>query len=261
MRSRSRSRSREDSRSASPRSDRMVTLEEAHDDDDMRGNEEDNVHKDSDGGKAGSKDSHRKRRRSSGGSSKRSKSRSKSRSRSPEKSRKKSRSRSRSPRRSRRSRTRSRSRSYSPRRGGGGGADWSFEDQSSDEGFRLHVADLDSQATKRDLEKLFGKHGPLKEIWMARSVPCFAFVVFRYREDAEEAQRKTDGIEVCGRRIRVTIARPRTRGRGRRGFDPGMRCYQCGERGHFSRDCPDSKWGYKRPPSPRRSRDDRRSRY
>lgn len=245
----------------------MVTLEEAHDDDDMRGNEEDNVHKDSDGGKAASKDSHRKRRRSSGGSSKRSKSRSKSRSRSPEK-RKKSRSRSRSPRRSRRSRTRSRSRSYSPRHrgggGGGGGADWSFDDQNSEEGYRLHVADLDSQASKRDLEKLFGKHGPLKEIWMARSVPCFAFVVFRYREDAEEAQRKTDGIEVCSRRIRVTIARPRTRGRGRRGFDPGMRCYQCGERGHFSRDCPDSKWGYKRPPSPRRSgggRDDRRSRY
>lgn len=267
MRSRSRSRSGEDSRSVSPRSDRMVTLEEAHDDDDMRGNEEDNVHKDSDGGKAASKDSHRKRRRSSGGSSKRSKSRSKSRSRSPEK-RKKSRSRSRSPRRSRRSRTRSRSRSYSPRHrgggGGGGGADWSFDDQNSEEGYRLHVADLDSQASKRDLEKLFGKHGPLKEIWMARSVPCFAFVVFRYREDAEEAQRKTDGIEVCSRRIRVTIARPRTRGRGRRGFDPGMRCYQCGERGHFSRDCPDSKWGYKRPPSPRRSgggRDDRRSRY
>lgn len=94
---------------------------------------------------------------------------------------------------------------------------------------------------------------------MARSVPCFAFVVFRYREDAEEAQRKADGSEVVGRRIRVTCARPRTRGRGRRGFDPGMRCYQCGERGHFSRDCPDSKWGYKRPPSPRRgSRDDRR---
>ena len=32
-------------------------------------------------------------------------------------------------------------------------------------------------------------------------------------------------------------------------IDPG--CSQCGERGHFSRDCPDTKYGYKRPPSPR----------
>jgi len=263
----SRSRSREDSRS--PRPDRMVTMDEAGNDDEdnkMRGGE-DSGHKDrdSDGGKGNDHgDSRRKRRRSSGssrGGTRRSRSRSRSRDR--------KRSRSRSPaRRSRRSRSRdsrsrSRSRSGSPRRGGGGGgSDWSFDDHNADDGYRLHVADLDSNAGKRDLEKLFGKYGPLKEIWMARSVPCFAFVVFRYREDAEEAQRKADGSEVCGRRIRVTVARPRTRGRGRRGFDPGMRCYQCGERGHFSRDCPDSKWGYKRPPSPRRSRDEgRRSRF
>ena len=136
-----------------------------------------------------------------------------------------------------------------------------------DDGYRLHVADLDVNASKRDLERLFGKYGPLKEIWMARSVPCFAFVVYRYKEDAEEAHRVVDGMDVCGRRVRVTFARPRTKGRGRRGFDPNMRCYQCGDRGHFSRDCPDTKYGYKRPPSPRRGssgrdyRDDRRSRY
>ena len=133
-----------------------------------------------------------------------------------------------------------------------------------DDGYRLHVADLDVNASKRDLERLFGKYGPLKEIWMARSVPCFAFVVYRYKEDAEEAHRVVDGVDICGRRVRVTFARPRTKGRGRRGFDPNMRCYQCGDRGHFSRDCPDTKYGYKRPPSPRRGssgRDDRRSRY
>jgi len=272
-RSRSRSRSRDqDSRSPSPSrrdSERMVTLDQANDEEDeMKTKDEEGSNKDEDLGKG-------TKRRGRSRSDSRSKSRSRSRSRKRSRSRSNSPARNRRPRRSSRSRSRSRSRSYSPRRGGGGGGgggrDWTFEDQtSSDDGYRLHVADLDSQATKRDLEKLFGKYGPLKEIWMARSVPCFAFCVYRYREDAEEAQRKSDGSEVCGRRIRVTIARPRTRGRGRRGFDPGMRCYQCGERGHFSRDCPDSKWGYKRPPSPRRNRDggrdhggrdDRRSRY
>ena len=277
------SRSRSRSASRSPRPDRMVTMDETGNDDDTNmdnkaptDSKADRAGGDSDGGK-GNKDrdgdSRRKRRHSSGSSRGADRGRSRSRSRSRDRKRSKSKSRSRSPRRDRRrSRSRdSRSRSGSPRRGrgGDGGNDWSFDDHNSDDGYRLHVADLDSNAGKRDLEKLFGKYGPLKEIWMARSVPCFAFVVFRYREDAEESQRKADGSEVCGRRIRVTVARPRTRGRGRRGFDPGMRCYQCGERGHFSRDCPDSKWGYKRPPSPRRSggrdsrdsRDDRRSRF
>jgi len=232
--------------------DRMVTMDETREDDGDRAGD--------DGDHSVGKD--RKRRYSSGKDSSRgrgSRSKSKSRSRSP--TEKRSRSRSRSPRRYRRSysRSRSRSRSRSPRRGGDRDRDRGFEDTRDDDGYRLHVADLDSQANKRDLEKLFGKYGPLREIWMARSVPCFAFVVFRHREDAEEAQRKVDGAEVCSRRIRVTIAKPRTRGRGRRGFDPGMRCYQCGERGHFSRDCSDTKFGYRRPPSPRRGgRDDRR---
>jgi len=163
-------------------------------------------------------------------------------------------------------RPRRRSRSSSSGRGGGGGrgrrgGSEDFDRGNDEDGYRLHVADLDSNAHKSDLERCFGKFGPLKEIWMARSTPCFAFVVFRYRADSDVAINETDGTELCGRRIRVTPARPRTRGLGRRGFDPNMRCYQCGDRGHFSRDCPDSKWGYKRPPSPRHRGYSRSDRY
>ena len=132
--------------------DRMVTMDETREDDVDRG--------DDDAENAGKE---RKRRYSSdNGSSRggRSRSKSKSRSRSPDEKRR--RSRSRSPRR----RSYSRSRSRSPRRGGGGRfEDRRFDDRNSDDGFRLHVADLDSQASKRDLEKLFGKYGPLREIW------------------------------------------------------------------------------------------------
>ena len=107
----------------------------------------------------------------------------------------------------------SRSRSGSSRRGrdvdyqGEEVTKWSFDNRNSEDGYRLHVADLDSNAAKRDLEKLFGRYGPMKEIWMAQ---CFAFVVFQYQEDAEEAQHKTDGAKVCGRQVKVTVARPRT---------------------------------------------------
>ena len=162
--------------------------------------------------------------------------RTRSRSGSPDsRSRARTRSRTGSPR----SRSRSRSyrrRSRSPRRysrSPGRRSSRSRTPSPDLDGNRLHVADLDSNASKRDLEECFMKFGPLIEIWMARSFPCFAFVVFKRKEDAYEACRAADGQDICGRRVRVTMAKPRTRGRGRRGFDPSMRCYQCGQRGHF----------------------------
>lgn len=31
------------------------------------------------------------------------------------------------------------------------------------------------------------------EVWLARNPPCFAFIVYRHREDAELAARELDG--------------------------------------------------------------------
>ncbi|EEB18784.1 RNA-binding protein, putative [Pediculus humanus corporis] len=118
---------------------------------------------------------------------------------------------------------------------------------SVDENCRLHVADLGQGVSKGELTRVFEKYGPLKEVWVASSPPCFAFVVFENREDAEEAIQGVDNTSVGGNRVRVSVARPRTRGRGLKSYDPNQRCYTCGERGHFSRDCNDTKYGYKRP--------------
>ncbi|KAG1686472.1 Serine/arginine-rich splicing factor 7 [Nymphon striatum] len=122
---------------------------------------------------------------------------------------------------------------------------------SEEDDSRLHIADLGTgiDCSKREIERVFEKYGKLREVWLARNPPCFAFVVYDSKDDADEALRHLDGTMLCGGRIRVTIARPRTRGRGRNGWDPNMRCYQCGEKGHFSRDCVDTKYGYRRPPT------------
>jgi len=139
-----------------------------------------------------------------------------------------------------RSRSRSgdrRSRSRSRRRNSG-----RHRSNSGDEemGTRLHVSDIPVSVDNIELEKTFEKFGPLIEVWKTNSVPCFAFVVFVNKDDAEDAIRSLNGQHVFGNRVRVTLALPRARERQRRSggmFNSDARCYQCGQAGHFSRSC------------------------
>ena len=85
-----------------------------------------------------------------------------------------------------RSRTRSRTRSPRRRRS-------YSRSPSPEEGYRLHVSDLGVDCSKHEIEKRFEKFGKLNEVWLARNPPCFAFVVFRSRDDAEDAVRELDG--------------------------------------------------------------------
>lgn len=111
------------------------------------------------------------------------------------------------------------------------------------DGYRLHIADIGDDVRRSDLEKVFSPYGSLKEVWMTNSTPCFGFAVFKDKKAAAAALKGTDGVEVNGSRIRVTYARPRTRGSGRRFYNTNMRCYQCGYSGHFYRDCPEINGG------------------
>ena len=47
------------------------------------------------------------------------------------------------------------------------------------------ILDLDQECRKADLERVFMKYGPLKEIWLASYAPFYAFVVYRNRLDAQ----------------------------------------------------------------------------
>ncbi|KHJ48274.1 hypothetical protein D918_01542 [Trichuris suis] len=125
--------------------------------------------------------------------------------RSPEHNRRRrsaSRSQSRSRSRSREERRRRRSRSGSRRRS---------RSRSSSRGYRVHIGDIDSSLTERDLNDAFKKFGKLNEVWMATYAPYFAFVVFNNRNDAEDAVRYMNGSYVGDCKLRVSMALPRRR--------------------------------------------------
>ncbi|CAL1526325.1 unnamed protein product [Lymnaea stagnalis] len=79
-------------------------------------------------------------------------------------------------------------------------------------GFRVYVGDIGQRIGRTDLEREFGQYGPVTDVWMGRkrepTSQNYAFVVYRYPEDADEAVRDRNGRKVCGRQVRVEHAKP-----------------------------------------------------
>ncbi|XP_031640636.1 RNA-binding protein 1 [Contarinia nasturtii] len=76
---------------------------------------------------------------------------------------------------------------------------------------KVYVGNLGSSASKHEIENAFSKYGPLRNVWVARNPPGFAFVEFEDRRDAEDAVRGLDGSRCCGTRIRVEMSSGRSR--------------------------------------------------
>lgn len=58
---------------------------------------------------------------------------------------------------------------------------------------KVYVGNLGSSASKHEIETAFCKYGPLRNVWVARNPPGFAFVEFEDPRDAEDAVRGLDG--------------------------------------------------------------------
>ncbi len=72
---------------------------------------------------------------------------------------------------------------------------------------KVYIGNLGNNASKYELEDAFSKYGPLKNVWVARNPPGFAFVEFEDPRDAEDSVRGLDGTRLCG--VRKHAARTR----------------------------------------------------
>jgi len=94
---------------------------------------------------------------------------------------------------------------------------------------KVYVGDLGDGCAKQELEEKFSKYGQLRNVWVARKPPGFAFVEFEDGRDAEDAVRALDGTRINGSRARVELSSGRSR-RGDRGPPRGG-----GDRGYDDR--------------------------
>lgn len=97
---------------------------------------------------------------------------------------------------------------------------------------KIYIGGLKDDANRYDIEDTFGRFGPVRDVWVARKPPGFAFVEMEDPRDVQDAVKELDGTKICGARCRVELSnggggrdgggrgRDGGRGGGRRGRSP-----------------------------------------
>jgi len=120
----------------------------------------------------------------------------------------------------------------------------------------IYVGNLPYSLTNNDLHKIFGKYGKVVKVTILRDKDTreskgVAFVLFLDRQTAQKAVAAVNRKQMFGRTIKCCIANDNGRATEfiRRKYYPDKStCYECGEYGHLSYQCPKNMLGEREPP-------------
>ena len=125
----------------------------------------------------------------------------------------------------------------------------------------LYVSNLPFTLTNSDLHQIFSEYGKVVKVTImkdrrTRKSRGVAFVLFLKKEDAVSCAKIFNGKEMFGRTLKASIASDNGRSAEfirRREYPDKSKCYECGEEGHLSYQCPQNVLG-ERPPPPKKQR-------
>ncbi|XP_010243258.1 PREDICTED: U11/U12 small nuclear ribonucleoprotein 31 kDa protein isoform X2 [Nelumbo nucifera] len=126
----------------------------------------------------------------------------------------------------------------------------------------VYVSNLDYNLTNSDIFTIFSTFGKVVKVTVlkdrvSRRSRGVAFVLFVSKDDALRAVREMQGKVLNKRTLTVSIAADNGRAAEfirRRVYKDKSRCYECGEEGHLSYECPRNQLGPRERPAPKRLR-------
>ncbi|CAH3166056.1 unnamed protein product [Porites evermanni] len=120
----------------------------------------------------------------------------------------------------------------------------------------VYVGNLPYSLTNNDLHKIFEKYGKVVKVTILRDKDTreskgVAFVLFLDRQMAHKAVTAINRKQMFGRTIKCCIANDNGRATEfirRKNYPDKSTCYECGDYGHLSYQCPKNMLGDREPP-------------